>query len=137
MWPRPVVVTCSENAASQVSALLAGGFAALVHFQVRRDEGTHQPGPHGAQVIGGVTLGDAAFIMRAIAGVVAGERAQAQGRQQFGLHGFDYAAGFFGRQHAVRETYREDLVGAQGAVGVPVFDDVVEAAGGLDSRNAC
>src|SRR5690349_4651874 len=102
-----------------------------VHPQPRIDERSEEPGPGGALVIGGVAGGLVSRIARMIVGIVGGERAQPERREELLLDDCDDARGPLSLEQCQQEpAHGEDLVGAHPGVAraalVVDVDHVVE-----------
>ena len=69
--------------ASQRFQKTGGGRAIPIHAQMRQNEWTEQPTPHGALMIGAVTLSNVAAIVSLVAGLALRETAKSVGSHEF------------------------------------------------------
>ena len=81
--------------------MFGAGINLGVDAQPGLDEGSGQPGPDGALVIGGGACGGFTLVLSFIFGVAGGQRAQSEGRPKAFLDGFDEY------NRVIREVARE------------------------------
>src|SRR5690349_5268100 len=113
----------------QESGLTARLPAPLVDFDIGRNVGTDQPGPHRSLMIGGIPLNNAAFIAWPIARVPGRQASQAERSEQLALdHLYDPPLPLRW-EHAVMQADREDLVRPYRGIAMFTVDHVVQTAG--------
>src|SRR6185369_7525486 len=93
------------------SPLTSCNLTSLINLYVCGDEGSHQPRPHCALMVGAITLEGSAGVSTTILRVAGRQAAQAIRCEQMLLNLLYHLLRAFRGQHGVRQADRQDLVG--------------------------
>src|SRR5262245_15122510 len=94
----------------------ARGAAVAVHAGVREREGSEQPAPHGALMVGAVTLALISGAAAAVPGIAWRQTAEAERRHQLARADGDDPSLELERERALRERDGQELIGPQRGV---------------------